>query len=145
MREDLDTGERFDFAYDQPLIASLVAKFVASERISLGAKAWFHSGPPHTPILGGEPDPENPGGFLPRYGAINSERLPRYFRLDFRVDWQPDPAKGSLWRDAKVYFELLNATSHRNVSGYEYAHDYASRQAITQIPLFASIGVRKQW
>ena len=145
VREDRDTGERFDFAYDQPVIASVVAKFIASERISLSAKAWFHSGPPHTPILGGELDPDSPGDFLPRHGEINGERLPSYFRLDLRLDWDRRNTKGWLWRDSKVYFEVLNATSHRNVSGYEYAHDYASRRPITQIPLFVSVGMRKEW
>ena len=144
VREDLDTGNRFDFAFDQPLIASVVAKFLATENVSLSAKAWFHSGPPHTPILGGDPDPDNPGAFLPRYGAVNGERLPSYFRFDLRLDWTPGDAR-RLLRDAKLYLEVINATNHRNVSGYEYAEDYASRQSITQIPFFVSVGIRKQW
>ena len=140
VRYDPDTGRTFDFAYDQPLIASVVAKFLLRERLSLSGKAWFHSGPPHTAILGGKPDPMNAGGYLPIYGAINGERLPSYFRLDLRADWALDR-----WQDVRVYAEVLNATSHRNVSGYEYAADYRSRRAITQIPWFVSLGVRKRW
>ena len=140
LRHDPDTGRTFHFAYDQPLIASIVAKFALREDLSLSGKAWFHSGPPHTPILGSKPDPMNPGGHLPVYGELNGERLPSYFRLDLRADWTLGK-RG----DLSVYAEVLNATSHRNVSGYEYAEDYLSRQAITQIPWFVSLGVRKRW
>lgn len=139
LRKDIDTGERFDFEYDQPLIASVVAKFLLSEQVSLSAKAWHHSGPPQTPVLGGEPDPTNAGGYLPLYGDINSERLPSYLRVDLRADFRP-----RRWRDVSFYMEIINATNHRNVSGYEYEHDYSSRRSITQIPLFLSVGVRKE-
>lgn len=140
VRHDPDTGRTFDFAYDQPLIASIVAKFLLREHLSLSGKAWFHSGPPHTAVLGGEPDPANPDGHLPIYGEINGDRLPSYFRFDLRADWTLDR-----WRDLRVYAEVLNATSHRNVSGYEYSADYATRRAVTQIPWFVSLGVRKRW
>ena len=140
VRHDPDTGRTFDFAYDQPLIASVVAKFLLREHLSLSAKAWFHSGPPHTAILGSKSDPTNPDGHLPIYGEINGERLPSYFRFDVRADWTLDR-----WQDLRVYAEVLNATNHRNVSGYEYSADYSSRRAITQIPWFVSLGVRKRW
>ena len=140
VRYDPDTGRRFDFEYDQPLIASLVAKYVLHERVSLSGKAWFHSGPPHTRIVGGEPDPANPGAYVPSYAEINGERLPSYFRLDLRADWEV-----GAWKDVNLYAEVLNATNHRNVSGYEYAADYSSRQAVTQIPWFVSFGLRKRW
>ena len=140
LRHDPDTGRTFDFEYDQPLIASVVAKFLLRDSLSLSAKAWFHSGPPHTSILGGKPDPVAPAAYLPIFGEINGERLPSYFRFDVRADWTVGK-----WRDLRVYAEVLNATSHRNVSGYEYAQDYSSRRAITQIPWFVSLGARKRW
>ncbi len=140
VRHDPDTGRTFDFEYDQPLIASVVGKLVLREGLSISGKAWFHSGPPHTRVLGGQPDPATPGAYLPIYDEINGERLPNYFRFDIRVDWVVER-----WRDLKVYAEVLNATNHRNVSDYEYAHDYSTRRAVTQIPLFVSLGVRKHW
>ena len=139
VREDTDTGERFDFEYDQPLIASVVAKFLLNEQVSFSAKLWYHSGPPETPILGGEADPDNAGAYLPVYGEVNGERLPSYFRLDLRADFKP-----RRWQGLSFYGEILNATNHRNVSGYEYEYDYSSRRSITQVPLFLSVGVRKE-
>ena len=140
VRRDPDTGRTFDFEYDQPVIGSVVAKLLLHERLSLSGRAWFHSGPPHTRIVGGEPDPANPGGYLPVYGEINGERLPSYFRFDLRLDWT------AAWsRDLRLYAEVLNATNHRNVSSYEYTEDYSSRKAVSQTPLFVSLGFRKRW
>ncbi|MEM9057398.1 MAG: TonB-dependent receptor, partial [Pseudomonadota bacterium] len=139
-RRDLDTGRTFDFAFDQPVIASFVAKYRLNERLSLSGKAWYHSGAPHSPILGGVPDPDNEGAFLPIYGEVNSERLPSYFRLDLRADWTLEK-----WNEALLYFEIQNATNRRNVSNFEYAADYESREPVTQVPLFVSVGFRKAW
>ena len=111
-----------------------------NDRLSFSGKAWYHSGAPHSPILGGIPDPENEGAFLPVYGEVNSERLPSYFRLDLRADWTLEK-----WNDALLYFEIQNATNHRNVSDYEYEADYSSREPVTQVPLFVSVGFRKAW
>ena len=140
IRRDPETGRTFDFEYDQPLIASIVAKLILREGLSLSGKAWFHSGPPHTRIVGGEPDEENPGAYLPIHAEINGERLPSYFRVDVRIDWSVER-----YRDLDLYAEVINATNHRNVSGYEYAHDYSSRKSVTQIPWFVSLGFRKRW
>ncbi len=93
------------------VIASLVGKYLMSDRLSFSGKAWYHSGAPHSPIVGGIPDPDNEGGFLPVYGEVNSERLPSYFRLDLRADWELKK-----WDDAKVYFEIQNATNHQLVA-----------------------------
>ncbi|MFK8014586.1 MAG: TonB-dependent receptor plug domain-containing protein [Gammaproteobacteria bacterium] len=137
-RTDLDTGQTFAFEFDQPLIASLVAKHQISDTLSFGARAIFHSGAPDTRIVGGTPDPENEGLFIPIYGPINGDRLPDYFRLDLRLDWNP-----SWFNNGQLYFEVLNATNRENVTAYEYEPDYSDREAVSQIPVFVSIGVRK--
>ena len=140
VREDRDTGHRFDFAHDQPIIASLVLKHGFNDRWTFSARTAYHSGAPHTPITGGEPDPDSPGGYLPIYAEVNSGRLPSYFRLDLRADWQPER-----WRGGVLYIEFQNATNHQNVSGYEYEADYSSREPISQVPAFISLGVKKAW
>ena len=140
VREDKDTGHRFDFAHDQPIIASLVLKHGFNDRWTFSARTAYHSGAPHTPITGGEPDPDSPGGYLPIYAEVNSGRLPSYFRLDLRADWQPER-----WRGGVLYIEFQNATNHQNVSGYEYEADYSSREPISQVPAFISLGVKKAW
>ncbi len=139
-REDPTTGDKFLFEFDQPVIASLVAKYKINDRFSIGGRAAFHSGPPTTRIHGGILDPDDPGGYLPVYGKINSDRLPNYFRVDLRMDWRLKENG-----DTRLYFEVINATNHTNVLDYEYAADYASRKNLEQLPLFVSVGVSQRF
>lgn len=134
------TGQWFPFDYDQPVIASLVAKYDWSERLSFSGRVAWHSGPPDTPITGGVADPEDPADFRPIYGEINSDRLPPYFRLDLRMDLQLTESG-----DTSVYFELVNGTNRENVADYEYSADYSTRRDVEQLPLLVSAGIRKRW
>jgi hypothetical protein len=138
-RTDTRTGVKSRFAYDQPLSISLVAKYDLSEKVSLSGRASFHSGAPVTPIFGGTPDPDRTDRYLPEYGALNSERMPAYFRTDLRLDWDTG------WRNTLLYFEIINATNHKNVLRYEYSRDYSERKNIEQLPRFAAFGVKKRW
>ncbi|MEX2497166.1 MAG: TonB-dependent receptor [Woeseia sp.] len=138
-RTDTKTGRTSRFEYDQPLSASLVARYEISEKLSLGGRIAYHSGPPVTPIFGGRPDPNREGGYLPNYGELNSDRLPAYFRTDLRLDWNTG------WRNISVYFEIINVTNHENVAGYDYSRDYSARSNVEQLPRFASFGVKKRW
>src|SRR5210317_1362854 len=138
-RTDTDTGLTSRFAFDQPLSASVVAKYDLSEKVSLSGRATYHSGVPVTPIYGGRPDPDRPDGYLPEYGGLNSERMPSYFRTDLRLDWETG------WRNTILYFEIINATNHENVLRYEYNRDYSERKNIEQLPRFIAFGVKKRW
>src|SRR5210317_1507624 len=138
-RTDTDTGLTSRFAFDQPLSASVVAKYDLSDRIALSGRATFHSGVPVTPIYGSRPDPDRPDGYLPEYGSLNSDRLPAYFRTDLRLDWETG------WRNTILYFEIINVTNHENVLRYEYSRDYSERKNIEQLPRFFAFGVKKRW
>lgn len=138
-RTDTGTGRTSRFEYDQPLSASLVARYKISESVSVGGRIAYHSGAPVTPIFGSRPDPDRVDGYLPNYGSLNSGRLPAYFRTDLRLDWETG------WRNTTLYFEIINATNHENVAGYHYSRDYSERKNIEQLPVFAAFGVKKRW
>lgn len=138
-RTDTETGQTSRFEFDQPLSASIVAKYDLSEKVSLSGRVAYHSGVPVTPIFGGQPDPDRPDGYLPDYGKLNSDRLPAYFRTDLRLDWRTG------WRNTTLYFEVINATDNENVAGYEYNVDYSERKNVEQLPMFISFGVKKRW
>lgn len=127
------TGERFPFEYDQPVVVSLVGDYRFNDRWSLGAKWWYHSGAPYSPIIGSTPDAVNPGRYIPVYGDINSERMPDYHRLDLRVTRHYS-------KKTTGYLELINAYAQDNVGGYDYNVDYTSRDEIYQLPFLISIG-----
>jgi hypothetical protein len=125
------TGEQFRFEFDQPLVVNLVGRWQYSPGLSFGAKWSFHSGNLITPILGGRDD--GSGRIRPVYGALNSERLGPYHRLDLRLDRQVSAR-------LNVYGELINAYNRQNVSGYSYSADYSQREPETQLPLLISVG-----
>jgi outer membrane receptor for ferrienterochelin and colicin len=139
-RKDKRTGQTFAFEYDQPWIVSAVSKYRFSPRFALSGKFWYHSGAPYTPVVGAEEDPDNPGSYDPIYGEINSERLPDYYRLDLRFDYTPVSLEGT-----SLYVEVINASNHKNVSGYDYSPDYTERDEISQLPLLISFGFKKVW
>jgi hypothetical protein len=126
------TGQEFPFDFDQPVIAHLVMQYRQSDRWMYGAKWSYHTGSPETPITGSYVDTD--GRVRPVYGALNSERLPAYHRLDLRADWKLSPRYS-------FYGELINAYARKNLSGYSYNADYSERKDVTQLPLLVSFGV----
>jgi hypothetical protein len=63
---------------------------------------------------------------LPLFGPLNSERLPRYERLDLSVSWLR-PAGGG----AALFFASVdNALGRNNFFEYSYAPDYSSRRPV---------------
>ena len=104
-RTNKRTGENFDFEYDQPINASLVANYQLTSSLSVGAKLWVHSGALYTPIIGATPDDEIEGFYNPVYGPINSKRFPLYNRLDLRLNNDKTLPNG---RQVTWYLELLN-------------------------------------
>lgn len=80
------------------------------------------SGTPFTPILGGASD--GLGNWRPLEGARYGDQLPGYGRTDLRLThlfpWRKFRGVG--------YLEVMNLLAHRNLSGYSYSADYASRK-----------------
>lgn len=131
-RRNDQTGERFPFEYDQPVIATTVGRWRFNERWQMGARWSFHTGAPYTPVVGTGTWPD--GRVRPIYGEINSQRVPPYHRLDLRVDARFTPAFSG-------YAELINAYARKNVSGYSYSADYQTREPVYQMPLLPSVGL----
>jgi hypothetical protein len=91
---------------------------------SVGSTARYGSGAPRTPIIGGQQVPN--GGIAPVYGALMSERLPAYARLDARVMRYIRTSRFLL----TTFAELLNATNRGNVATFTYDPTYTSREAV---------------
>ncbi|MET0335537.1 MAG: TonB-dependent receptor [Rhizobacter sp.] len=126
------TGQEFAFDFDQPVIAHTVLQYRMSERWMFGGKWSYHTGSPETPITGSYVDAD--GRTRPTYGALNSERLPAYHRLDLRADWKLSPRYS-------FYGEVINAYARKNLSGYSYNANYTQRKDVTQLPWLLSFGV----
>ncbi len=155
------SGESFTYSFDRPWIVNLVASYEWSKKTTLGFKWRYQSGNLVTPITGGvavyqcgDDFSENPNSpkcdgqvevdsgdipvpylYDPIEGDINSERLPAKHGLDFRIDY-----KKSAMTD--VYFEIINAYSHQNITEYEYSDDYSSREGVSELETLFSLGAK---
>ena len=82
------------------------------------------------------------GAYVPRYGAINSARLPAFTQLDVRVDrtWTyPDLEAGCSTSTSRT------SPTARNVEGYSYSYDYSQKSPVTGLPILPILGVEAQW
>src|SRR6185436_18388812 len=69
-------------AFEIPHTLAAVVNYKLATSWTAGATWRIASGQPFTPILGGV---QRPDGYRPLYGAISSERFPRYQRLDLSL------------------------------------------------------------
>lgn len=101
-----------------------VGKLAIATAWELGTTARYATGRPYTPVLGAIADPAAMGE--PLHGAIHSERLPDFQRLDVRL------THIGMMRNRRfvAYLELLNALDRPNVMGYTYDDAYQHRRAV---------------
>jgi hypothetical protein len=127
----------FDQDQTHNLIAVVSWEFWKSWR--LGARYQFTSGEPYTAIRGGVFNGDN-GTYLPAYDASehNGSRRAAWHRLDVRVDkrWVFDT-----WM-LSVYLDVQNATAHANEFATAYNYDFTESGAVTDVPIWPSIGLR---
>jgi hypothetical protein len=90
----------------------------------LGAAWRAAAGRPMTPAIGSIATPD---GYEPIWGPINSERLPRYQRLDLSVSYLRKLGA----RTSGVFFASVdNVTDRFNFFEYAYSADYSSRHPV---------------
>jgi hypothetical protein len=91
---------------------------------TVGTTLRYGTGAPRTPITGAVTDAN--GRIQPVHGALMSERLPHYARIDARL-MRYIRLPGALLTS---YVEIINATDRANVTTYTYDPAYASRSAV---------------
>lgn len=155
--ENDETGKKIDYEYDRPWVVNLVAAYQQNEKTSYGFKWRYQSGGLVTPIdmnntatpyyNCGATFPDgtikyesgtvcgDPYVYDPVEGEANSERLPAYHRLDFRMD-----TKAS--KNSTYYFEIINLYNRANVSDYEYNKEYTEREKVESLPIIFSVGAK---
>jgi len=112
-------------AFAMPHSAHMIARLDLTRRWQASAGWRVNSGRLETPVAGAIP---TPNGFAPVYGAINSERLPRYERLDLTLNYLTQ-LLGS--KNAILFAAVGNAFARRNFFEYAYSSDFSTRRPIT--------------
>jgi vitamin B12 transporter len=110
---ELENGARVPSALDVTHSLTSVVRVPVGAGWELGATARYATGKPYTPRLPGSE---------PGYGAVHSERVPDYQRLDGRLTRY---VFGQDRRLAVIYLEMLNLLDRRNVMSYTYPADGA--------------------
>ena len=91
-----------------------------TDTVTASASWRTASGRPFTPVVAARPGEL---GYLPVYGAINSDRAPRYERLDLGID--------IITPFGPILFAAVtNALGRDNVLDYAYSPDYAERRPV---------------
>jgi len=105
---------------DQRHTVNLDANYRVAAHWNLNLALNYRSAWPTTPLtlehrLGSDGNPES----VPVLGAVNSERLPGYGRLDLRVSREWQKSGGAL----SFFFDAHNLSGRRNVAGLDVAID----------------------
>jgi outer membrane receptor protein involved in Fe transport len=102
-----------------------------------GLRFQLVSGNPDTPILGGVFDADY-DTYLPLPGAINSDRLPLYHRLDLRVDYTWAFTAWAL----SVFLDVQNVYDYRSIEGVRYNYDFTERSYFEGLPILPFLGLK---
>ncbi len=139
-RTDVPGQAERPFSFDQPHNLTVVGTWNFARAWSFGGRFRYVSGNPSTPVTGSVLDAGS-GAYVPRYGAINSTRLPAFGQLDLRLDrtWT-----WATWR-LVGFLDVQNVTNRGNVEGYSYSYDYRQKTPATGLPILPILGVNAEW
>ncbi|MEZ4359158.1 MAG: TonB-dependent receptor [Kofleriaceae bacterium] len=124
------------FDADQPHNLIVVGSYKLG-RWEFGGRFQYATGTPETPIRGSLYLADT-NVYVPRYGRLNSARIEDAHALDLRIDrrWSWGRVKMS------AYLDVTNVYAHARVLGYTYNFDYSQREAITELPIVPTLGLR---
>ncbi|MFC2104343.1 TonB-dependent receptor plug domain-containing protein, partial [Bacteroidota bacterium] len=136
IRKDTKNEPEYDFDYDSPNMANLMATYKFGKWWDLSLSCRYSTGLPYTPYdISSRYQMD--GKWYCEKGEKNSQRLPDYFRLDVRVD------RRFVFRNYNItaFAEIWNLTNHENVINYDYSDDYLSKESVTLFSLMPMLGV----
>jgi hypothetical protein len=140
--------------FDIPWSFQLMTNVPVSSSMTIGASWRSAAGRPNTPIIGatrigGAPalsealdSARAASNWAPVFGSINSERFPRYERLDLAFSWLVPAGRQA----AIAFVSLDNALGRENGHQYAYARDYSSRRLVTNTSprtFYVGVSVRR--
>ena len=110
--------------YDVTHSATASATATLDRNWSIGTTARYGTGAPITPVIGATRSSD--GRYTPVYGAVTSDRLPAYARLDVRV-MRFIQTPGFLMT---TFVEVINLTDRANTSAVSWDASYTTRKSM---------------
>jgi hypothetical protein len=122
-------------SFDYPRVFNAVGGYRLRPKWEVSARLAYLSGRPFTPFDVTNSTAQRRGIF--ELGRVNAERLPDYFRADFRID------RTFTFRDKPllVFAGIQNVINRRNVAGYQWNRRLNVQQTNEQLGIFPLIGL----
>ncbi|WP_143871002.1 TonB-dependent receptor plug domain-containing protein [Catenovulum sediminis] len=148
-RKNSTTGRSFEYEFDIPWIANLVAKYQFNEHWHLGVKWSYQSGRRYTQVLSADPvyptengqpdESQAPLFYQPVYGEFNGQRRDAGHRMDIRLDYHTKIAN----HEVNFYLDILNLFGHQRIQEDEWNADYSEATPDYEFPdeMFPGLGV----
>ncbi len=133
-----DSGEPYVlFDFDQTHILTLIAVYKLPKHWQIGARFRLVSGNPDTPVIGATYDAAG-DFYIPITGSKNSDRLPMFHQLDFRID------KTWVYRRLTftAYLDIQNVYNQQNAEFTNHSFDYREKSIIPGLPIIPSVGLK---
>jgi hypothetical protein len=123
---EVESGEVVRARYDVTHSLTGVARLALSDAWELGSTLRYATGKPYTPIVGATASAQEGWPLQPVYGAMQSERLPHYLRLDARITRYQQLGEHM----GVFYLEMIDLNGRRNVLGYQYDATYTVQKPV---------------
>ncbi|NGP89658.1 TonB-dependent receptor [Fodinibius halophilus] len=124
----LQQGVEYEYApsaFDITHNLNVVGKAKIIGMLTGGITYRYSTGRPFTPVINARATSKN--YYLPVEGAIHSERLPNFHRMDVNLSYYWVPMKD--W-SVIFYASVSNLLNHNNVMDYAYNNDYSKRKPV---------------
>ncbi|MCA0152733.1 TonB-dependent receptor [Winogradskyella vincentii] len=112
----INNGEWYNTPYDKTHDISLTASYELNDKWRLNSNFVFQTGLPVTFPNG---QYEYNGIVVPKFEARNSSRLPAYHRLDFSINYNPNPNNQKRFKGEWV-FGIYNIYNRRNAVNIQF-------------------------
>lgn len=143
MRTNDRNGNDITYNLDTPLVFTTVGRYNFTDKWSGGFRFTAKSGEATTRIQGVQNNPDYPDKYLPIYGAPYEDRLPKYSRLDIRLE----RTLTLFNKQGSFYVDILNALNRKNITeitlDYEKVNETGALhiKKDADIEAFVSLGV----
>ncbi len=107
---EVNNGKTYLAPYDKTHVFNIVTNYEISPKINVSANWVFATGNPTTYPTGRM---EIEGQYFPIYSGRNEYRMPNYHRLDFSLNYIPNPTSKKKWK-SEWNFSLYNAYGQKN-------------------------------
>ncbi len=144
-RQDSAEEDPYLIQYDQTHNLTVLGSYRLGRGWEIGGRFRLISGSLETPVRGAPNLPAlyvgETGSYVPMQGAFNSQRLPLFHQLDFRIDKR---FQFRTWR-LSCYLDVYNAYNNPAIEGISYDFNYANKIYATGVPILPSLGAKGEF